>query len=194
MTSGVLQSTLLVLDKQYSPVEIRSIQEALPLLYVGKALAMAEDYTVYDMDGWITYSELHLAEDPEAPRIVRSPSISLLIPEVIVLKDYIKNSNRFRKPRCNRHSIFRRDAYTCQYCHKKFSRRELEIDHVVPQSKGGPTSWTNCVTSCKPCNSNKGDKSVEQMGYTLLKTPIQPTWKQLFDRSDKKKLWEAFLK
>lgn len=194
MPSLILQSTVLVLDKQYSPVEVRSIQEVLPLIYVGKALAMANDFTLHDMDDWITYSARVLEEDSNQPHIVRSPSVAVIIPEVIVLKDYIKTASRFRTPGCNRHSIFRRDQYTCQYCHKKFVRKALEIDHVVPQSKGGPTSWTNCVTSCKPCNSDKGAKSVEEMGYKLLKKPIQPTWKQLFDRSDRKGLWETFLK
>jgi 5-methylcytosine-specific restriction endonuclease McrA len=190
----VLQSTILVLDKQYSPVEIRPMHEMLPHLYVGKAVAMAEDYTTYNMEEWIEYSLIHIAENPETPHIVRSPTISVIVPQIMVLTDYIKDANRFRKPRFNRHSLFRRDAYTCQYCHMKFPRRALEVDHVVPQSKGGPTSWTNCVTSCNDCNSRKGDRSVEQMGYQLLKTPTQPSWKQLFDRSDQKKMWTAFLK
>ena len=190
----VLQSTLLILDKQYSPVEIRSVQDALSLIYTGKAMAMAKDYSLYDMEGWIIYSGFLLNEQEDVSHILRSPSISILVPEVIVLKDYIKRANQFRSPRCNSHSLLKRDSYTCQYCHRKFSRKELEIDHVVPQSKGGVTSWTNCVTSCKPCNSNKGSNSVAEMGYKLLNKPIQPTWKQLFDRSDKKALWEIFLK
>jgi 5-methylcytosine-specific restriction endonuclease McrA len=58
----------------------------------------------------------------------------------------------------NKHNLLLRDLYTCQYCSETFNSKELTIDHVIPISLGGKTSWNNCVTACSACNSKKGNK------------------------------------
>lgn len=86
--------------------------------------------------------------------IVRSSSWETRVPAVIMLKEYLKSG---RKPRFSKTNVHIRDQYTCQYCNTVFPKRELTLDHVLPLSKGGKTSWENIVTACGPCNSRKGN-------------------------------------
>lgn len=95
---------------------------------------------------------LHEYEDWQ----VHSPSRSIAVPAVIMLKEYWQPTARVR---FNRRWVFLRDNYKCQYCHKELTPKECTIDHVVPVSKGGKTVWHNVVTACRPCNNNKGNNS-----------------------------------
>lgn len=79
-----------------------------------------------------------------------------------------------RKRRFNRHGIFKRDKFTCQYCSVVLSASKLTLDHVIPQTQGGDSSWRNCVTSCFDCNNKKGGRTPEQARMKLLRKPIVP--------------------
>lgn len=79
-----------------------------------------------------------------------------------------------RKIRFNRTSVFRRDEYTCLYCGQALISSELTIDHIIPRSKGGISSWGNCVTSCFSCNRKKSNKHLTEAGMILLRKPIVP--------------------
>lgn len=79
-----------------------------------------------------------------------------------------------RKRRFNRHGVFKRDKFTCQYCSVRLSASKLTLDHVTPRAQGGDNSWRNCVTSCFDCNNKKGDRTPEQARMKLLKKPIVP--------------------
>lgn len=96
------------------------------------------------------------------------------IPVVIRLisNEYV-NAHKF-EPRYNKKGIYRRDNYTCAYCGQKFKDRDLSIDHIVPKSKGGINSWTNCITACKKCNSYKADFSIEETKMYLRFKPYIP--------------------
>lgn len=91
----------------------------------------------------------------------------------------LKHNVRFlpRRLKFNKKSIFRRDQYICQYCGKAVitSRCSLDmkatVDHVIPKDKGGKNCWNNCVTACWPCNSKKGNRTMEEAGMTLIKHP-----------------------
>lgn len=104
---------------------------------------------------------------------VHSPSISLKVPSVVVLKDYVKPRKRVAFTRFN---VFLRDEFRCQYCGKK---GELTFDHIVPRASGGITSWENVVTACAPCNMRKGSKSLPRMGMALLKPTRTPSAEEL---------------
>ena len=82
-------------------------------------------------------------------KVVRSPSIEIPLPSILMLKRFHKFHNYVRFSRSN---VFLRDIYTCQYCKNIFSKNELTLDHVIPKSKGGLTNWENVVTSCRSCN------------------------------------------
>jgi 5-methylcytosine-specific restriction endonuclease McrA len=104
---------------------------------------------------------------------VHSPSTTLRIPSVVVLKDYIKPQKRVAFTRFN---LFLRDEFCCQYCGAK---GELTFDHVVPRARGGITSWENVVAACSPCNLRKGSRSLRHAGLSLRKPPRQPGAEEL---------------
>lgn len=72
-------------------------------------------------------------------------------------------------------NLFGRDLHTCAYCGKEFPHHQLTNDHIIPRSKGGAHSWTNCVTACKRCNNYKDDFLLKDAGLELLYVPYVPT-------------------
>ena len=111
----------------------------------------------------------------EYEEVVRSPTTTIRIPSVVVLKDYVAPQ---RKVAFTRFNLFLRDEFTCQYCG---SRGDLTFDHVVPRARGGVTSWDNVVAACGRCNLRKGSKSLRQVGFHLRRTPRQPEPGQLMN-------------
>ena len=85
--------------------------------------------------------------------IVRSANWETPVPSVIMLRDYMKPKQAVRFSRSN---VFLRDGYKCMYCYTKLEKKECTLDHVLPTSHGGKTTFENTVTSCSPCNANKG--------------------------------------
>jgi len=124
--------------------------------------------------------------------VVRSESWETKVPAVIMLKTMARHG---RKPRFSKYNVQLRDLFTCQYCAKPFSQSTLTLDHVVPISKGGKTSWTNIVTACNPCNSSKSNR----MDIKPLHTPYRPDyWDLVAKRKQlgftiKHPSWESFL-
>ena len=72
----------------------------------------------------------------------------------------------------NKKNILRRDGYTCQYCSRRGER--LTVDHIVPRSRGGETSWTNVVAACLRCNLKKGNRLPDEVGMRLSREPVHP--------------------
>ena len=101
-----------------------------------------------------------------------SGSVKIHVPEIIKLVKYIRSIYKNKVP-FNRRNVLIRDNHTCQYCGSITG--QMTIDHVLPVSKGGPSSFENCVCCCKSCNSNKADKTPQQAGMSLNKRPFQPT-------------------
>ena len=115
----------------------------------------------------------------------RSPSVSVPMPKIIVLREY---AQVFGEPKFCRASIYLRDHYQCQYCGEQFGRADLTFDHVIPKSQGGKTVWTNVVTCCSRCNEIKRDslpnysarKRQRQRGQMRpLRPPRVPTTAEL---------------
>lgn len=112
----------------------------------------------------------------EYDNIIHSPRISLRLPSVIALKEFIPAS---RRPAFTRFNVFLRDRFSCQYCGDWFPTHDLTFDHVVPRSRGGRTTWDNVVTACAPCNLRKGDRMPAEVGMALLSRPRPPTTHRL---------------
>jgi 5-methylcytosine-specific restriction endonuclease McrA len=139
---------VLVLNGSFEPLHFTNARRAITLLLAGKAESV----------------EL-------SPRVVRSPSQSFPLPAVIRLAMYIRKPF-VERVAFNKKNILRRDHYTCQYCGRRGDR--LTVDHVVPRSKGGGTTWTNVVAACLRCNLHKGDRSLHESGMTLVRVPSHP--------------------
>lgn len=108
----------------------------------------------------------------EYDRSVHSPSVTMRLPSVIALKQYIPIA---RRPAFTRFNVFLRDRFDCQYCGNPFPAHDLTFDHVVPKSRGGHTTWENVVTACSSCNLAKGNKTAREAGMYPLQKPHSPT-------------------
>ena len=107
---------------------------------------------------------------------VHSPSLTIKLPSVIALKDYVTLR---RSPAFTRFNVFLRDNFTCQYCHEKFLANELTFDHLVPKCISGKTTWANVVSACTSCNVKKGRRLLKNVSMHLKKMPLKPTSYQL---------------
>lgn len=107
---------------------------------------------------------------------VSSPSLSMPLPSVIALKEYVPQS---RNPAFTRFNVFLRDRFSCQYCSKALPAGDLTFDHVIPRSLGGLSKWENVVAACSPCNLKKANKLPKECGMEPVKRPAVPSVWQL---------------
>jgi len=140
------------LNASYEPLQLISVRRALILLLQEKA---------------------ELVE--AAMQHLRAQSVTYSVPLVIRLVRYIRIPRQLRLP-CSRRGVFARDRETCQYCGQQPGRAHLTMDHVIPRSQGGQTTWDNVVTACRDCNHRKGGRTPEQANMTLLSIPRQPQY------------------
>ena len=165
---SVLNSKVLVLNRSYFPVHITSVRRAFALLYQGIAKAVDQQYRTFDYESWSALSaSVHDETVGLIDRVIR-------VPRVILLVSYDRVPRR--RVRFSRFNVFARDKNTCQYCGKRFSRSELNLDHVIPRSQRGLSTWGNIVCSCFRCNRMKGGRRPEEAGMRLIKKPVQPEW------------------
>lgn len=140
-------TNVLVLNQDYQPLSVCSVQRSLILLFLEKA-------------------EL-LHDVPE--RFVHTVRTEYDFPSVIRLKRYIRLP--FQEVMPTRKNIMRRDRMKCQYCG---NHGQLTIDHIMPRSRGGQDSWTNLVTACTSCNQKKGNRTPEEASMPLKRKPFKP--------------------
>ena len=165
---SVLNSKVLVLNRFYFPVHVTSVRRAFSLLYQGIAKAVDQQYRTFDYESWSALSaSVHDETIGLIGRVIR-------VPRVILLVSYDRVPRR--RVRFSRFNVFARDKNTCQYCGKRFSRSELNLDHVIPRSQRGLSTWENIVCSCFRCNRVKGGRRPEEAGMKLIKRPVQPEW------------------
>ena len=173
--SNVLCDQVLVLNRLWQAVNVCSVRRALTLLFEGNAqvvFGMADgDYRTLDFQQWRGLS----ASEPEGEASVGTVSFRIRVPRVILLMGF----DRFPKKevKFTRHNLFERDQNTCQYCGKVFDRRDLNLDHVIPRDRGGPTTWENIVCSCIPCNTRKANRTPAEAQMRLVRKPKRPKWR-----------------
>lgn len=183
---------VLVLNKSWRPITILTLEKALIKLFSehkdGEPKAIIVDCANgFQTLTWEDWSKVRPQEDEEK---LRSVNASFRIPSVIQLTRYDKVPTK--KVHYCRKTIYKRDEYKCQYCGQKPSTEELSIDHVIPRSHGGLTTWENCVLACVKCNTKKANRNPLQANMKLLKIPKKPKMNAL--RCDYKiKDWESFL-
>lgn len=183
----MLSSGVLVLNRSYLPVHITTVKRALSLLYQGIAKAVNEQYELFNFDDW---RELRPRQGEDFVGLVND---MIRVPRVIILLSYDRIPKRHI--RFSRINIFLRDNNTCQYCGQKLPRRELNIDHVTPRSRGGTSIWENVVCSCHECNRRKGGRSPDEANMRLIKRPSRPRWTPnlSFKDGNQYKEWLPFL-
>lgn len=138
--------TILVLNADYTPLNLTTAKRALLLILKGKAEIIKNDVDIF-----------------------RSEKLIYQKPLIIRLLNYIKN--KIKSFKVNRNRIYRRDCYECAYCG---SKKSLTIDHIIPKSRHGKNTWDNLITCCLPCNLKKGDCTPEEAGMPLRYNPVTP--------------------
>ncbi|UGS33642.1 HNH endonuclease [Capillimicrobium parvum] len=139
---------MLVLNATYEPINVCTVRRAVVLLLKEKA---------------------ELIE--RSSRDLHAEYTTMARPVVIRLVSYVRVPRDTHKRKITRRAVFARDGWACQYCG---SRSNLTVDHVIPRSKGGLSSWENIVAACAPCNRRKGDRLPNQIGMTPRKAPRTP--------------------
>lgn len=151
-------------------------------------------YMSYDMVSWIELSALKAQFERGNHDFVRTVRFEIAVPRIIRLLGYDRLPRQDVK--LNRRNIYARDHSTCQYCGKKFSTTELSLDHVIPRSQGGKTTWDNLVCACVYCNAKKGGRTPHGAHMKLHKLPIKPKRNPVINLrlgSDKYASWKHFL-
>ncbi|MFQ5894881.1 MAG: HNH endonuclease [Nitrospinota bacterium] len=163
---------VLVLNQTYEPLHICTARRAIRMLVVGKADEV-------EADGFL----------------VRSERLQLRLPTVIRLRFYARVRRR-GEVSFSKRNVFRRDAFTCQYCGRQDVG--LTIDHIVPRARGGRTAWANVVAACRRCNAVKGDRLPSEAGLRLLRPPKKPyfLFREQLDAATQRAVrehWEKYL-
>ncbi len=168
-TASHLDQLTMVLDESWLAIHTVSVRHALRLLSTGAARGvLLETCQTVDFYSWM---EIDVPPGEDAIRAVRKP---VRVPEVIVLTRY--RGAPMRTPSFSRRNLMRRDRHQCQYCGLRPGIHELSIDHIVPRSRGGRSSWENCVLACRRCNRKKRNRTPQQAGMALLHEPRAPRW------------------
>lgn len=187
MVAAVLNRPTLVLNRSWQPVGVANVSRALVLLWNDNAHVVdPADYRLY---AWTDWARLIPQEDEPFIQAVR---MRLRVPEVVALTDYDRvpvNAVTF-----SRRNIYKRDRYTCQYCGVQPGSEELTIDHVIPRSQAGVSTWENCVLACIDCNKRKADRTPAEARMPLRKPPVRPLWRPLYAARDVRiDSWSRFL-
>lgn len=186
-----LNHHVLVLNRSWVVIGTTTVKDAIVLMSRGSARGICtESFVMYEWEEWVS-EEVNL---PKVDFYIRTPSLQVPAPQVIILTNFNDVSKSHVK--FSSKALYKRDNYTCQYCRKKFKAEDLSIDHVLPRSRKGPTSWENCVTSCFKCNNKKSNKTPKEAGLTLMNKPIRPRWSPVFHiREDSRPTsWQPLLK
>jgi hypothetical protein len=156
----------LVLNKNFQALGIVNASEAIGYLMSG---AKALNPETYEMLEFYTWSKTHGGTAGSKDSVV-SEKFVFKVPDIIVLETGIY------KPKSvySRRKVLTRDRYLCQYCGCQLTNKTATVDHVISRSRGGKNTFENVVACCRPCNAKKGDKSLEEMGWTLLTQPKCP--------------------
>jgi 5-methylcytosine-specific restriction endonuclease McrA len=172
--ASFLSQQVLVLNRLWQAVNVCSARRALSLLFEGHAeavLGMSDgSFQTFNFNEWTDLSR----QQPH-PESIHTVSLRIRIPKVILLLFFDRLPKK--EVKFTRHNIFERDQNTCQYCGRTFDRKDLNLDHVIPRDRGGPTTWENIVCSCVACNTQKANRTPHEAGMHLIRKPKRPKWR-----------------
>jgi 5-methylcytosine-specific restriction endonuclease McrA len=172
--NSFLDQQVLVLNRLWQAVNVCSVRRALTLVFEGHAHVVLSDqdgaFQTFNFHAW-----RDLSQAQPHPETVATITFKIRVPRVILLLFFDRLPKK--EVKFTRHNIFERDKNTCQYCGRTFERRDLNLDHVIPRDRGGPTSWENIVCSCIPCNTRKANRTPTEAGLHLVRRPKRPKWR-----------------
>lgn len=171
----------MLLNAHYAALRVVTVRRAFTLLFkrdesMGRVaeVVSVEDgrYMSYDLDDWVQLSTFRREFDGNGCEWVRTVRVAILVPRIIRVLTYARLP--IHDVKFNRRSVLARDDHTCQYCGVRFPPARLTIDHVIPRSQDGGTTWDNIVCACHRCNVRKGGRTPAQAGLRLIRKPVKP--------------------
>ncbi len=198
--SAAINCNVLVLNRHYLAIRVVNARRAFSLLCrrLAEVIHIEEgEYLSYDFESWCEVSEFKRNFEPQAHDWIRTVRFDIAVPRIIRLAIFDRLPKQ--EVKFNRRNIFARDHNRCQYCGRKFPTTELSLDHVVPRSRGGQSTWDNIVCCCLKCNIRKGGRTPEEAHMHLQTKPRKPhrnpvisvklsdgryaSWKQFLDQA-----------
>lgn len=193
MDGNINRATVLVLNRNWQAIHVKSPAEALSMMYTDTATGLdiqGQDRMVpYKWSDWI-----NLPFD-EQSEYISTVNGKIKVPKVIVLCHF--NKVPMKRPKFSLGGVWHRDNGVCQYTGKKLSKNEGNVDHIMPRSRGGKTDWSNCVLAHKEINAMKANRTPDEAGLKLIKQPIVPRDMPItfyIRNKHQIKEWEIFLK
>lgn len=197
VAASVLDGHVLVLNRHYAAIHVTSVRRAFGMLYgeLAEVISVERDqFLSYDFESWREVSEFRSKYERHRHEWVRCVRFEIAVPRIVRLLFYDRLPRQSVK--FNRRNIYARDRNRCQYCGQRFPTSELSLDHVVPRSIGGKTTWENVVCCCVACNVRKGGRRPQRAGMRLITRPVKPRRSpviQLRLTSERYASWKQFL-
>jgi len=179
--SSSLGASVLVLNRLYMAIHVVGVRRAVGLLFRELAEVIhLEDgprneekvFANYTFQSWREISELRADFKQPHEDWIRSVNFELQVPRVIRLLVYDRLPKQTLN--LNRRNVLARDEHLCQYCGRRFPTHQLSLDHVIPRSRGGMTTWENVVCACLGCNIKKGGRTPKEARMRLVRHPSKP--------------------
>ncbi|MBI4375687.1 MAG: HNH endonuclease [Elusimicrobia bacterium] len=185
------------MNRNFYAIQVATWERALTLLYLDRASVVDDQYQTYNFSDWLELSRT-IKEHPGG--FIHTPYFRLAIPDVIALKFFDEVPPAQEVP-FTRRNIYQHYGYRCCYCGRRFPTSELNLDHVIPRSRGGATDWSNIVTACIPCNLKKANRLPAESGMRLIipltkpkagpglvlaarsPVPIRSSWQRFIDKA-----------
>ena len=170
MSSFLHKNIVLVLNKCWQAIDTKTPAQAFCMMAGDSATALdiADDGTMTPTR-WADWLLLPVRERDNEIGTARGP---VRVPTVLVLARFARVPRR--RPRFSARNVWERDGGVCQYTGRKLKPSEGNIDHVVPRSRGGTTTWENCVLAHREVNTRKADRTPQEAGLLLLRQPARP--------------------
>jgi len=193
----------LLLNAHYMALRVVSVRRAFMMLFKRDAtlspvaeIVHVEDgrYVSYNFEDWAALSAFRREFEPSQHDWIHTVRFDIAVPRIIRVLTYARLPQRDVK--LNRRNIFARDASTCQYCGKRFTTSELSLDHIIPRSRGGNSSWENLVCACIKCNVRKGGRTPAEAHIRLIKPAVKPKRNPVVSiklSDDRYASWKQFL-
>jgi 5-methylcytosine-specific restriction endonuclease McrA len=193
----VLNTNVLVLNRHYLAVRVVAARRAFILLFrdVAEVIDIEEgQFSNYDFESWCALSQMRIDRKQFHEDWVRAVNFEIQVPRIIRLVRF--DRQQMTALRLNRRNLLARDGHRCQYCGQCLPASQLSLDHVMPRSRGGETSWENVVASCVRCNTKKGSKTPQEARMRLMNKPSRPTHHPVLALklgNPKYESWKSFL-
>ena len=187
---SVLKERVLVLNRSWRPIRFTSVRSAVTRVYQGSArIVDPRTFATHGFESWRDAA----AFARDTARSLLGAGWTMAVLEVIVIGRY--DGHRPGQARFTRRNIYKRDRNTCQYCGVRPGTSELTIDHIMPRSRGGKSTWENCVLACVRCNRRKADRTPRECNMFLAREPKAPRWTPVLSvpLARVRQSWEKFI-